>query len=254
MDTIGHTFDLLAKDVDVVLVQEHWYFDCQLHKLSLVSSEFIGLGKAVDTGDPVLPLQMPRVYCGTAVLWKRSIDHLIVTLPDGGNRIQCVEVKGSEPLLLVSVYMPCKGLQECVESFEDALAQLSEIVIKYNDSHRIIIGGDFNEDIAEPNNSRRFLLLQQFLTENDLSYKTVGKTYINPNGNETSTIDNIFYDQKMKDLLLSATYLPTFLSTYIHTYLPTYLSTNTYITVLESFLSYPTLPFLVSIEVRFGMS
>ena len=138
---------------------EHWYFDCQFHKLSLVSSELIGHGKAVDTGDPILPLQMSRGYGGTAVPWKRSIDHLIVTVLDGGNRIQCVEVKGSEPLLLVSEYMPCKGLQECVENFEDTLSQLSEIVIKYNDSHRIIIGGDFNEDITGPNNSRRFLLL-----------------------------------------------------------------------------------------------
>ena len=83
-----------------------------------------------------------------------------------------VEVKGFEPLLLVSEYMPCKGLQECVENFEDTLSQLSEIVIKYNDSHRIIIDGDFNEDITGPNNSKRFLLLQQFLTENDLSYNT----------------------------------------------------------------------------------
>ena len=50
------------------------------------------------------------------------------------------------------------------------------------------------------------------------------------------------------------TYQHSYLPTYLHTYLPAYLLTNKYITLLELFLSYPTLPFLVPIEVRFGMS
>ena len=50
------------------------------------------------------------------------------------------------------------------------------------------------------------------------------------------------------------TNIPTYLPTYIHIYLHTYLTTHTYIILLGSFLSYPTLPFLVPIEVRFGMS
>ena len=102
---------------------------------------------------------------------------------------------------------PTKGLQGCDENYEDTLTQLNEIVIKYCESHRIIIGGDFNKDITEPNNSKRSLLLQQFLTESNMSYESVGKTYINPNGVETSAIDYIFYDQTMKNLILSTTRL-----------------------------------------------
>ena len=60
---------------------------------------------------------MPRGYGGTAVLWQKGIDHLIVTLPDGGNRIQGVEIKGQDPLQLVSVvllfYVHCKHLRSC---------------------------------------------------------------------------------------------------------------------------------------------
>ena len=40
-------------------VQEHWFFDCLLHRLSTLCSEFIGQGKAVDTGDLILPFQIP---------------------------------------------------------------------------------------------------------------------------------------------------------------------------------------------------
>ena len=54
--------------------------------------------------------------------------------------------------------------------------------------------------------------------------------------------------------VINPNYQHSYLPTYLHTYLPTYLPTNTYITLLGSFLSYPTLPFLVPIEVRFGMS
>ena len=134
---------------------------------------------------------MLRGYGGTAVLWKCGIDHLIAPLPDGGNRIQYVEIKGPEPILLVLAYMPCNGMQGWVDEFEDTLDQLSEITAKYS-SHQIIIGGDFNEDIIEPNkNSKRPQLLQNFLSENKLSYRPVGKTYVNPNGIETSAIDYI---------------------------------------------------------------
>ena len=81
----------------------------------------------MDTGDPILPVQMPRGYGGVAVLWKDSIDHLVSKVPDGGNRTQCIELAIDDPLLLVSVYMPCKGLREDVDKFQDCVAQVQEI-------------------------------------------------------------------------------------------------------------------------------
>ena len=66
-------------------------------------------------------------------------------------------------------------MQGCVNEFEDTLNQLSKITAKYS-SHQIIIGGDVNEDIIEPNkNSKRLQLLRNFLLENKLSYRPVGK-------------------------------------------------------------------------------
>ena len=116
-------------------------------------------------------------------------------------------MRRSEPLLLVSVYMPCRGLQGCVEEYEDTLIQLNEVLSKYSNSHRIIIGGDFNEDITVPNNSNRCQLLKQFLSDGNLNFHSDGKTYVGPNGAETSTIDYIFHDKRMKARLLSTTRL-----------------------------------------------
>ena len=81
--------DLLMKyEADILLLQERWLFDCQLHRLNEISDLCVGRGKSVDTGDPILPVQMPHGYGGTAILWKKQIDHVIKPLDVGGNRIQ----------------------------------------------------------------------------------------------------------------------------------------------------------------------
>ena len=65
--------ELLEKQkADIVFLQEHWLFDCQLHRLNEISNLCVGKGKAVDTGDPILPVQMSRGYGGTAILWKKK--------------------------------------------------------------------------------------------------------------------------------------------------------------------------------------
>ena len=58
-----------------------------------------------------------------------------------------------------------------------------------------------------PNNSKRCQLLKRFLSDGNLNYHSVGKTYVGPNGAETSTIDYIFPDRRMKAMLLSTTRL-----------------------------------------------
>ena len=35
-----------------------------------------------------------------------------------------------EPLLLISAYMPCRGLRKNVDEFQDCLAQVQDIIIK----------------------------------------------------------------------------------------------------------------------------
>ena len=140
-------FNELSKFADIVLIQEHWLFDCNLHKIKEISSSYTGCGKAVDTGEPIPPVQMPRGYGGTAIMWKHEIDHLIHVLQDGGNRIQCAELRGENPLLLISVYMPCRGLSDIVEDYNDCLDQLREILLKFSCSHTILLGGDMNEDM-----------------------------------------------------------------------------------------------------------
>lgn len=139
LNTADKAIDELSHRVDIIMLQEHWYFDCQLARLESTHERFAGIGKSVDTGDPILPVQMPRGYGGVAVMWKKDIAHLVTSIPDGGNRIQCIELKGEEPLLLVSVYLPCRGVNDNYSDFSDCLDQVQEIIHKYEETHLILI-------------------------------------------------------------------------------------------------------------------
>ncbi|MCG8033052.1 MAG: endonuclease/exonuclease/phosphatase family protein, partial [Candidatus Thiodiazotropha taylori] len=197
VETALWAFESLSKTTDIFLIQEHWLFDCQLPKLNSTCEDFNGCGKSVDTGNPILPIQIPRGYGGTAVLWRKELDHLVTKLPDGGNRIQCIEIACEKPLILVSVYMPCKGLKDNSEEFADCLDQLTEVYQKYSSSHRVIVGGDFNEDLSSQGVSERKIKFERFIQKCNLQTKATGKTYINADGVPTSTIDYIFCSQHL---------------------------------------------------------
>ena len=51
----------LSELADIVMIQEHWYFDCLLGNLSAICDSMTGTGKAIDTGDAILSVLMPRV-------------------------------------------------------------------------------------------------------------------------------------------------------------------------------------------------
>ena len=57
----------------------------------------------MDTGAPILPVQMLRGYGGVAIPWKKAVDHLVKGIPDGLSRIQSIEVQAQQPTLVDAV-------------------------------------------------------------------------------------------------------------------------------------------------------
>ncbi|VDI67381.1 Hypothetical predicted protein [Mytilus galloprovincialis] len=123
--------------------QKHWLFNFQLNLLNELHQNICGIGKAVDDKDPINPTNVPRGYGGTVILWRKDLDNFLNPLDIGYDRICCVELLGSSKLLLVSVYLPCKGTpSDSLLEFYNCTDQLHEIVQSYSDSHSIII--DYN--------------------------------------------------------------------------------------------------------------
>ena len=69
-------------DNDIILIQEHWFFHSQTSIISDINSDISFVAKGVDINDPLLP------YGRVAILWKKTINHLVRTLPDGCEKIQ----------------------------------------------------------------------------------------------------------------------------------------------------------------------
>jgi hypothetical protein len=50
--------------------------------------------KSVDDNNPIPSTQKPRGYGGTAIAWKKEIDHLIDNnIEDGNEHIVCIRIK-----------------------------------------------------------------------------------------------------------------------------------------------------------------
>ncbi|CAG2222940.1 unnamed protein product [Mytilus edulis] len=184
---------LLEKN-DIILIQEHWLFQFQIHLINEIGTNLNFEGKAVDKYNNIHPAQVPRGYGGVAVIWKKEIDHLVKATDDGGERIQCVEFLDnmSKPLLIVSIYMPTQGCHD-LDEFKECIDQLFEIMQKYTRSHDILIGGDLNEDLTKNNKNQRTEYLLQFIKDFNLQVCFNGSTYINPKGQECSEIDYFMY-------------------------------------------------------------
>ena len=106
-------------------------------------------------------------------------------------------------MVIISVYMPCKGLKDNRDEFADCLAQLREICRNYADTHMIILGGDFNEDLNAQRESERKTGLKNFIRESELKTIETGRTFVNADGVEISTIDYIFCSKQLIQKVVS---------------------------------------------------
>ena len=109
---------------DIILLQEHWLFEFQLHLLGEIGADISYIGKAVDMNNNIQPTQLPRGYGGVAILWKKQDNNIIKQIPDGNERIQCVEFidNFNKPLFIISAYLPTRGNYEVhVDVFMDCI-------------------------------------------------------------------------------------------------------------------------------------
>ncbi|CAC5421899.1 unnamed protein product [Mytilus coruscus] len=146
---------------------------------------------------------MPRGYGGVAILWKKNLVKLVTTLSIGDERIQCIELSGNQKLLFIAIYLPCKSSDNHLDKLYECIDQLHEIMEVYKATHQIIIGGDFNENIFNENNSNRKRYILDFKSDHNLSTTEVGITYTHTSGNSSSAIDYILFQEKFRECILN---------------------------------------------------
>lgn len=158
--------------------------------------------KSVDDNIDTSDIICGRGYGGVATFWRKDIDNAVKYMPDGNERIIVLTVNTKEhPICLINVYMP-SGNENCDEKYKDMLAQLEEIIEKYQEKYQIMLCGDLNASLHRDNRSRD-MILKQFLTNNELEMVhnyPIKPTFYNHNKISKSQIDYFLHKKAEKNI------------------------------------------------------
>ena len=192
----------VLKNVDILAVQEHWLFNFEQQKLYDIDKNFTFAAKSVDDNDTISPFQKPRGYGGVAVFWRKSLDRYIKLLPDGSDRLICIELNiGLSMYCFINTYLPCRGSYSN-EDYKAVLDEIQETLLKYGDSHIIVIMGDLNASLTRSPPSARDKVLIEFCQRNNISIEVpIANTFFHVNGVDRSQIDYFLTYEKDKHLV-----------------------------------------------------
>ncbi len=154
--------------------------------------------RAVDEDNPLPPVQKPRGYGGTAIFYNKQLK--ATHLKDGNHRITCIEVstRNTRPIIFISVYMPAKGAAARDLEYAETLDSLEEIVLRYQNTHHVAIGGDFNASMFADHPDSRDKVFRAFISKDYVKLAEdhpTSPTYTKPDGTECSSLDYILTDQ-----------------------------------------------------------
>jgi hypothetical protein len=73
----------------------------------------------------------------------------------------------------------------------------------YEQTHQVIIGGDFNEEITNINTTTRQQYAVEFMAEHQMYTKEMGPTFINAKGKDCTSIDYILFQESYREQISS---------------------------------------------------
>ena len=192
----------VSQQSDIILLQEHWLLNQQLHKVVTLLPEFTGT--AISGLDESTTILRGRPYGGCAILWRQQLstcikpcDYQSMSRRVCGCVIQTVDFD----ILLLCVYFPTdKQMGEShLHDLEMVLHDINYFV-ENTPCTKLVIGGDFNCDFARDTHFvtcvRSFILSHQSQSAWDLF--PIDFTHIHTDGVSTSTIDHIIVSHSLQ--------------------------------------------------------
>ena len=112
---------------------------------------------------------------GAMGLWQfcleKNVDVKIKKLIHGENRIVVIEVQSTPPVCICNVYMPSrnsKGNSKSDDNYQSCLNQIGEVLAIYQNTHVILVTGDFNASLCERKGNLQDQMLKTFVINNSL--------------------------------------------------------------------------------------
>ena len=94
----------------------------------------------------------------------------------------------------MNCYIPCRNSRTGLTDYDEALDRLGEILIKYRETHNIILAGDFNASLTRTPENSHDKKLRQFFKEHNIQQantNTNTPTFHHHNGKDKAQIDYI---------------------------------------------------------------
>ncbi len=169
----------------------HWLLNYKQHQLKEKFDTCDVLIGSVDEEHPYSPLQPPRGYGGVAVMWKNSLSRITNPVLKTSS-IAAVEITiDGNRVLVVSVYMPCRGYNTSEVQFSRVLDQLHQLLEDYI-SFPVIIGGDWNASTVRNPPKPRDDKFKQFIRDCNLHLLPIPPgvpTFLHHNKKDSAQID-----------------------------------------------------------------
>ncbi len=203
---------------NIICLQEHCCYKFEKDVLIKLFPKWHNESRSVDEYDCVSNLHCPTGHGGVATLWDDSLNLYARKCDDGNERILVMlfEFPGS-PLCLINCYLPSGTGNTVVDTFKDDIARLTEIILKYQTTHEILVAGDLNEDHFRRKNAKEICTINmiQSLQLQDLSTSSGSQpTYVNVHLGHESHLDHFLVKKTFSQICWSDTDIPAVSSSY----------------------------------------
>ena len=201
-DRIEYIKRLMCK-CDILLLQEHWYIESDLCKLS----ESIGNVNVTGvSGVNERKLLMGRPYGGCALVYSKSLSCSIKPVDTQSCRLSAclIEISDDARFLVFNVYMPCdiRSDVDNIDTFKDVLQEIDIICTTYSDVNYIVFGGDLNTDLRRVRSPHTTVLTDfcdqrclKVCTQHDVA--DIDYTYENTHTEVKSVLDHFIVSENL---------------------------------------------------------
>ena len=209
----------LSSKAQIIVIQEHGLFPCEIYKLDTVLHNYHGTGKASAKLDDKDIGKRQRIG-GCGILWSKSIKFKVIQHPkEGSDRVCLIELKLDDCRVFVfCVYLPH---QSCViAEFSTEMAILNRLLEKYRALGVCIVIGDWNisfgksygvrcEGLSYPNVKPFTEVMFAYDMEIvDIGRKGKGETYTFVGGHGKSYLDHAAISSEHECRVIECTVLP----------------------------------------------
>ncbi|MES9904544.1 MAG: reverse transcriptase family protein [Sedimenticola sp.] len=159
----------LARQHKIICIQETWIWSYEDNVIKNLVPNYEAFVRCDDMNETISNFQAPRGKAGIAIMWPKNWSGSIKSLECGNERIQAIELHLKQAkICIINAYLPTLNLPTSKDLYAEHLDILHNIIMRYADTHEIVICGDMNGSLLNTRSNTHDVLLKEFTLEHEL--------------------------------------------------------------------------------------